>query len=85
VRHVLSFFQSLLGLLFFRARRAAKSLSDETVLITGAGRGIGRQLALHLADEANGVKKIVCWDLDAEGCEETARNKNSHSLTPLDE
>ncbi|CAG9136804.1 unnamed protein product [Plutella xylostella] len=38
-----------------------KSMYGETVLITGAGRGLGRELALQLAGLGAAV---VCWDRD---------------------
>ncbi|KAL4121408.1 hypothetical protein QTP88_013929 [Uroleucon formosanum] len=45
-----------------------KSLKDEVILITGAGHGIGRELALLFAVQ-NAI--IVCWDLDEKGNNET--------------
>ncbi|CAK9805998.1 Short-chain dehydrogenase/reductase family 16C member 6 [Anthophora plagiata] len=41
----------------------AKNLLGETVLITGAGHGIGRELAIQLASLGC---IIVCWDVDNE-------------------
>ncbi|KOC61585.1 Epidermal retinol dehydrogenase 2 [Habropoda laboriosa] len=41
----------------------AKNLLGETVLITGAGHGIGRELAIQLASLGC---IIVCWDADNE-------------------
>ncbi|MFZ1992206.1 MAG: SDR family NAD(P)-dependent oxidoreductase [Alphaproteobacteria bacterium] len=43
-------------------------LKDQVVLITGAGRGLGRSVAQLLA--ANGAKVGVC-DIDSKTCEET--------------
>jgi len=47
-------------------------LDRETVLVTGAGHGIGRHLALQLAAE-HGVRNIVCWDINQKSCDDTAR------------
>ncbi|XP_050424637.1 estradiol 17-beta-dehydrogenase 11-like [Adelges cooleyi] len=45
-----------------------KSLVDEIILITGAGHGIGRELAILFAEQK---AIIVCWDLDEKGNEQT--------------
>ncbi|GJQ79961.1 hypothetical protein Trydic_g9439 [Trypoxylus dichotomus] len=45
-----------------------KTVAGETVLITGAGSGLGRQLAVKLAKKQ---AKIVIWDIDAKGLEDT--------------
>ncbi|XP_059483721.1 epidermal retinol dehydrogenase 2-like [Neocloeon triangulifer] len=47
-----------------------KSLKDENILITGAGHGIGRELALQLAGLGG---RLALWDIDAARCEETAK------------
>ncbi|KAJ0182269.1 hypothetical protein K1T71_001638 [Dendrolimus kikuchii] len=40
---------------------AMKNLHGETILITGAGHGIGRELAIQLADLG---ATVICWDID---------------------
>ncbi|XP_002732320.1 17-beta-hydroxysteroid dehydrogenase 13-like [Saccoglossus kowalevskii] len=46
-----------------------KNITGEVVLITGAGHGIGRCLALEFAKVG---AKLVLWDINQEGNEETA-------------
>ncbi|XP_046443547.1 epidermal retinol dehydrogenase 2-like [Daphnia pulex] len=46
-----------------------KSISGKIVLITGAGRGIGREVALQFAQLGC---TIVCWDINLEAAQETA-------------
>nr|XP_054755809.1 retinol dehydrogenase 10-B-like [Lytechinus pictus] len=48
----------------------SKSLEGETMLITGAGSGIGRLFALKFS--ALGVR-VVLWDINASAVEETAK------------
>ncbi|KAF7246223.1 Epidermal retinol dehydrogenase 2 [Varanus komodoensis] len=55
-------------LLFIPVRK--KNVSGEIVLITGAGNGIGRLLALKFARLG---ATLVLWDLNLEGNKETAR------------
>lgn len=56
-----------------------KSLRNEVAVVTGAGHGIGRQLALQLARE--GVK-VVCWDINAKTVEETAQEiRRRHGIS----
>jgi len=47
-----------------------QDLSDQAVLITGAGRGLGRAVALHLA-RCGAVVGVA--DIDAESCSQTAQ------------
>jgi len=42
----------------------AKNISGQIVLLTGAGGGIGRPLALRLAQLGC---KVVCWDVAKQG------------------
>lgn len=48
----------------------AKDISGETVLITGAGCGIGRLMSVRFAKLGC---RLVLWDIDPKGNEETAR------------
>jgi short-subunit dehydrogenase len=47
-----------------------KELSGKKALVTGAASGIGRALALALADEG---MDLSLWDIDGDGLEEVAR------------
>lgn len=47
-----------------------RSLGGRVAVITGAGSGMGRSMALRLAEDD---AKIAVWDINAEGAKETAR------------
>ncbi|XP_069322591.1 short-chain dehydrogenase/reductase family 16C member 6-like [Eulemur rufifrons] len=47
-----------------------KNVAGEIVLITGAGRGLGRLLAIHFASLG---ATLVLWDINQEGSMETCR------------
>jgi len=53
-----------------RARRRRESLSGELVVITGAGGGIGRHLALEFARAG---ARLALWDIRAEALEAVRR------------
>jgi all-trans-retinol dehydrogenase (NAD+) len=60
-----------------------KSVSQEIILVTGAGSGIGRLLALKLSDLG---ARLVLWDVNEKGNEETKKmivdkNGEAHSYT----
>ena len=50
-------------------------VADKVVVVTGAGSGIGRALALSFAE--NGARAVVCTDLDAGNAGETAQRIGS--------
>ncbi len=43
----------------------SKDISEQIALVTGAGGGIGRLLAIGLSKEGC---KVVCWDVAKQGC-----------------
>jgi 2-hydroxycyclohexanecarboxyl-CoA dehydrogenase len=47
-----------------------RSLNGKVAVITGAGSGMGRSMALRLAEDN---ARIAIWDINGEGAEETAR------------
>lgn len=47
-----------------------RSLNGRVAVVTGAGSGIGRAIALRLAED---TAKIAIWDINGEGAEETAK------------
>lgn len=58
-------------ILYFIPRRLKyKDINGEIALITGAGSGIGRLMALKFAERG---AILVLWDINSEGNEETAR------------
>lgn len=48
----------------------SRSLNGRTAIVTGAGSGIGRAIALRLAEDD---AKVAIWDINAAGAEETAQ------------
>lgn len=47
-----------------------RSLNGRTAVVTGAGSGIGRAIAIRLAED---TAKIAIWDINSEGAAETVR------------
>ncbi|XP_054158148.1 short-chain dehydrogenase/reductase family 16C member 6-like [Oppia nitens] len=57
--------------LFFVPKRLRyKSVTDDIVLITGGGSGLGRLLALRFARRG---ARVVVWDINKQGLDETLR------------
>ncbi|NXY86376.1 RDHE2 dehydrogenase, partial [Alcedo cyanopectus] len=66
----LSVYYLLESLVFLVVPRRKKNVSNEIVLITGAGSGIGRLLSLKFASLGS---VLVLWDINEEGLKETSR------------
>jgi len=60
-------------------RRAEVRLDDRRVLLTGAGSGIGRSLALHFADRSAATVPV---GRRVDALQETARLVGEHGGTP---
>ncbi|XP_077472230.1 short chain dehydrogenase/reductase family 16C, member 5a isoform X1 [Stigmatopora argus] len=67
---LLSIWYNVEALIYCVIPKRRKNVSGEVVLITGAGGGIGRLMALEFA--ALGTT-VVLWDINQEGVKETAR------------
>ncbi|NWW24286.1 RDHE2 dehydrogenase, partial [Falcunculus frontatus] len=67
---VLSVYYLLESLVFLVVPRRKKNVSGEIVLITGAGSGIGRLLAIKFASLG---ATLVLWDINQEGLNYTVR------------
>ncbi|KAJ8010122.1 hypothetical protein DPEC_G00071710 [Dallia pectoralis] len=67
---VMSVYYTMEALIQLVVPSRRKSLAGDLVLITGAGSGIGRLMALELASMG---ARLVLWDISQEGNRETAR------------
>lgn len=65
----LSIIAAVLSLYLYSKFSQKKSLRGKTVVLTGAGNGLGRCLAFELAKEGC---KVIIWDIDQEGLKKTA-------------
>ncbi|CAG0894226.1 unnamed protein product [Cyprideis torosa] len=70
VNLVQAFVLTLIGILsvFVPRRFRSKSVTGEVALVTGAGSGIGRLMAILLAREGC---HVICWDVNRKGNDET--------------
>lgn len=57
-----------------------RSLQGRVAVVTGAGSGIGRAIALRLAED---TAKVAIWDINAAGAEETAQHVRDAGGTAL--
>lgn len=57
-----------------------KSVANDTVLITGTGHGIGRELALQFAKLG---ARIICVDINKNGNEETVKELKDRGFTKV--
>ncbi|XP_061747477.1 epidermal retinol dehydrogenase 2-like [Nerophis ophidion] len=67
---VLSLWYNLESFIYFFLPRRRKDISGEVVLITGAGQGIGRLMAMEFGARST---VVVLWDINQDGVKETAR------------
>ncbi|RWS28017.1 epidermal retinol dehydrogenase 2-like protein, partial [Leptotrombidium deliense] len=67
---IIYFILEAIVLKFIPKRFWSKSIAEEIVLVTGAGSGLGRLLALKLSSL---VSQLVLWDIDENGLTETAK------------
>jgi len=71
LNHLLFYYYILeaIVLFFIPARYRSKNVSGKIVLITGAGSGIGRLMAIRFAKLGS---QLVLWDLNEDGNDQTA-------------
>lgn len=65
-------------MIFALLPKQQKNVAGEIVLITGAGSGLGRLLALQFARRGS---VLVLWDVNKEGNEETCKMAQEAGVT----
>ncbi|XP_044759327.1 estradiol 17-beta-dehydrogenase 11 [Coccinella septempunctata] len=70
--------QSIVRACLPKSYRKFKNLNGQNVLITGGGGGLGRLLALRMANQG---AKIIVWDVNQEGIEETLKQVKAQGGT----
>lgn len=73
-----SVFSVLEDMVFTLIPKPQKNVAGEIVLITGAGSGLGRLLALKFASLGS---VLVLWDINKEGTEETCEMAQAAGAT----
>ncbi|XP_077798447.1 epidermal retinol dehydrogenase 2 isoform X2 [Macaca mulatta] len=73
-----SLFTLLEAMIFALLPKQQKNVAGEIVLITGAGSGLGRLLALQFARRGS---VLVLWDVNKEGNEETCKMAQEAGVT----
>ncbi|XP_062580200.1 epidermal retinol dehydrogenase 2-like isoform X2 [Saccostrea cucullata] len=76
--YVIYYWLEAIVLTFIPAGLRGKSVAGETVLVTGAGSGIGRLLSKRFAELGS---RLVLWDINQAGNEETAEQVKAIGAT----
>ena len=64
-----SLLAGILALALYAKLNRVKTIQGKTVVVTGAGNGLGRAIAMELAKRKC---KVIIWDIDQDGLNKTA-------------